>query len=288
MALPKDRLTNTFDREINGARIRLHNSDCISGMQDLPEASVDVFVTSPPYNIGIKYNGYDDTMERENYLSWMGDWADVVLAKMSDSGSLFLNVGGKPTDPWGPFQLLMQMQNRGFHLQNIIHWVKSIAIKKDEVGNYPHITDDVVVGHYKPINSKRFLNDCHEYIFHLTKHGTTELDRLAVGVGYQDKSNVSRWGNAANDVHCRGNTWFIPYKTINNRTNDRPHPATFPVELPRRCIMLHGVERTKHAVDPFMGIGTSAEAAASLGVEFTGYELCKEYFETACERLEGL
>ena len=71
---------------------------------------------------------------------------------------------------------------RHFALQNVIHWIKSIAIQKEDVGRYPGIVDDVSVGHYKPINSSRYLNDAHEYIFHLTRDGGIGLDRLAVGV----------------------------------------------------------------------------------------------------------
>lgn len=267
---------------------KLHQGDCIAGMREhVPDGAVDVVVTSPPYNLGIDYSGYDDTLTREEYLAWMGEWAAEVKRAMSDGGSLFLNVGSKPTDPLVPFQLLEVMREH-FMLQNVIHWVKSIAIMKSEVGDYPGITQDVVVGHYKPINSKRFLNDCHEYVFHLTKHADVPLDRLAVGVPYQDKTNVARWANDGHDVHCRGNTWFIPYETIQSRDKDRPHPATFPVELPARCIRLHGIERAKLVMDPFLGIGSSAVACARLGVPFIGFELTREYFVESCERLASL
>ncbi len=225
------------------------------------------------------------TYRARRTLDWMGIWAAGVKEVLAEDGSLFLNVGSKPRDPTVPFDLLRVMQEHDFHLQNVIHWVKSIAVMREEVGNYPGITQDVVVGHYKPINSKRFLNDCHEYIFHLTKHGSVLLDRLAVGVPYQDKSNVDRWKNGGKDVHCRGNTWFIPYKTIRDRNRDRPHPASFPVELPSRCIRLHGVDRTHLVMDPFLGIGTSAVACAGLDIGFIGYEIAQSYFDEACERV---
>jgi len=253
-------------------------------IERLAEGSVDVVVTSPPYNLGISYNGYDDTVSREEYLEWMGRWAAAVKRVLADNGSVFLNVGSKPTDPLVPFQLL-QVMLRHFSLQNVIHWVKSIAIMKNEVGDYPGIVQDVVVGHYKPINSKRFLNDCHEYIFHLTKQGDVPMDRLAVGVPYQDKTNVGRWSSASDGLHCRGNTWFIPYETIQSRDKERPHPATFPVELPARCIRLHGIERTRLVVDPFLGIGSSAIACAKLGISFAGFEIAPDYYQESCDRL---
>lgn len=270
------------------APIRLYLQDCIAGMHEcLEEGSVDVVVTSPPYNLGIAYSGYDDTGSREDYLQWMDRWAGAVCRALSQRGSLFLNVGSKPTDPLVPFQLLNVML-RHLRLQNVIHWVKSIAIMKSEVGNYPGITQDVVVGHYKPINSGRYLNDCHEYIFHLTKHGDVPLDRLTVGVPYQDKTNIARWQNGSHGVHCRGNTWFIPYETIQSREKERPHPATFPVELPRRCIQLHGVDRVRLAMDPFLGIGSSAVACARLGVPFVGFEVVEDYFRQSCQRVAAV
>lgn len=272
-------------RTRNGADIRVCLRDCIAGMRErVGDGEVDVVVTSPPYNLGINYNGYDDAQSREQYLSWMDEWAKEVRRVMSECGSLFLNVGSKPTDPLVPFQLL-EVMLRHFRLQNVIHWVKSIAILKSEVGNYPGIVQDVVVGHYKPINSKRYLNDCHEYIFHLTKNADVQLDRLAVGVPYQDKTNIARWSNGAGGLHCRGNTWFIPYETIQSRDRERPHPATFPVELPRRCISLHGLDRCRLVMDPFLGIGSSAIACAMLEIPFIGFEIAEDYYQQSCERL---
>jgi len=198
----------------------------------------------------VRYKKYDDTIPREEYLRWLGEWAQVVRDVLGDEGSLFLNLGSKPTDPTGPFQVVAEMQ-KYFVLQNVIHWIKSIAIEKADVGKYPGITQDVSVGHFKPIISPRYINDCHEYIFHLTKRGDVPLDRLAIGVAYQDKTNIARWG-AKSDKRCRGNTWFVPYETINSREGQRPHPATFPIKIPKMCIQLHGVERTHCVLDPFL------------------------------------
>jgi site-specific DNA-methyltransferase (adenine-specific) len=144
------------------------------------------------------------------------------------------------------------------------------------------------VGHSPPINSDRFLNDCHEFVFHFTPGGDTRLDRLALGVGYQDQSNIGRWRRAADGVRCRGNTWFIPYETIQRRDRDRPHPATFPSRLPEQCLKLHGLDRIKVAMDPFTGLGSSAVACASLGIDFIGAEIDRAYLDVALERVSRL
>lgn len=276
----------TCIREHRDRRLAVHCRDCLEGMSSLVEpGTVDVVVTSPPYNLGTRYGRYDDTISRAEYLAWMDRWAAEVSRVLHDRGSLFLNLGAKPSDPWGPFEVVLALR-RHFALQNVIHWVKSISIARDDAGRYPGITRSVSVGHYKPINSPRYLNDCHEYIFHLTKGGDVELDRLAIGVEYQDKSNVARWGAAAADRRCRGNTWFVPYRTIRSRDRQRPHPASFPARIPRMCIELHGLSRTRLVLDPFLGIGNSAVACVELGTGFVGFEIDPEYWAESTRVLD--
>ena len=167
-----------------------------------------------------------------------------------------------------------------FVLQNVIHWIKAITMedRDGEVRSY---------GHFKPISSTRFLNDAHEYVFHFTKSGRVELDRLAIGVPYQDKSNIARWSHTrGSDLRCRGNTWFIPYETIQSRAKERPHPATFPVRLAEWCIKLHGLSRVQTVLDPFLGIGNSAVAAQRCGVKhFIGFEIDENYLREARRRV---
>jgi site-specific DNA-methyltransferase (adenine-specific) len=85
-------------------------------------------------------------------------------------------------------------------------------------------------------------------------------------------------------VRCRGNTWFIPYDTIQNRETDRPHPATFPAKLPEMCLRLHGLERTRLVADPFMGLGSTAVACARLGLSFIGSDIDEIYLIEAIAR----
>jgi site-specific DNA-methyltransferase (adenine-specific) len=192
-------------------------------------------------------------------------------------------VGAKPTDPWTALDVA-QSARPHLHLQNIIHWIKSIAIEKQSAGARAGLSHDLAVGHYKPINSDRFVHDCHEFIFHFTPDAHTPLDRLALGVKYQDTSNITRWQGAGGGLRCRGNTWFIPYETIQSRDRDRPHPATFPPKLPEYCVRLHGVDRARMVMDPFLGLGSTAIAAARMKVGFVGIEMDEHYLKEAIER----
>jgi site-specific DNA-methyltransferase (adenine-specific) len=260
-------------------RFDLRYEDCIEGMSRQRARSVDLVVTSPPYNLGIRYGRYSDKQDRSSYLRWCSEWAAQVRRLLKLDGSFFLNIGSAPSNPMLPHEIAVQFREL-FVLQNTIHWIKSISLTDTQGNTQSH-------GHFKPISSKRFLNDCHEYVFHFTLDGKVEVDRLALGVPYQDKSNVARWSHTGgSDLRCRGNTWFVPYETIQRRAKERPHPATFPVQLAEWCIRLHGIRRVQTALDPFLGIGNSAVAAQRCGVKkFIGFEIDETYLAEAKRRL---
>ena len=259
----------------------LRPGDCLEGMTGMPAKTIDLVVTSPPYNLGIAYRRYSDRLDRESYLAWCHEWAIQIRRLLKPAGSLFLNLGASPSNPLLPHELVLHLRDE-FVLQNTIHWVKAITIENDE-------GEPVSRGHFKPISSPRYLNDCHEYIFHLTPEGRTPIDRLALGVPYADKSNIARWSHTGgSDRRCRGNTWFIPYETIQRRAKERPHPATFPVQLAEWCIKLHGLTRVDAMLDPFLGLGNSAAAAQRCGVKnFIGFEIDEQYLAEAKRRLGG-
>ncbi len=259
----------------------LRHGDCLAGMAALDAASVDLVVTSPPYNLDIAYASYRDNAPRADYLDWSYRWAAEVQRVLKPSGSFFLNVGGSPANPLLPHEIVLKLQPL-FRLQNTLHWIKSITVQ-------PRRAPELSVGHFKPINSKRYLTDCHEYVFHLTKTGDVPLDRIAVGTEYADKSNIARWAHTrgeARDRRCRGNNWFIPYDTIMSRDKERPHPATFPAQLAEWCLRLHGLRPGLVMLDPFLGLGHAATAAATCEVEkFIGFEIDAGYLAEARARL---
>jgi site-specific DNA-methyltransferase (adenine-specific) len=269
--------------DLRASTAHFYLADCVEVLGQLPAASVDVIVTSPPYNLGIQYSRYQDSMSPADYLEWTNLWVSAAARVLRPDGSLFLNVGSKPSDPWTSLDVAQAVRPH-LRLQNIIHWIKSIAIDRDSAGAGAGLTRDLAVGHYKPINSDRFLNDCQEFVFHFTPRGSTGLDRLALGVPYQDRSNIGRWHGASKGIRCRGNTWFIPYETIQRRDRDRPHPATFPTRLPEQCLRLHGLSRAKVVMDPFTGLGSTAVACARLGVDFIGSEIDETYLAEAVSR----
>ena len=251
-------------------RHTLYQGDCLDVLPTLAAASIDLIVTSPPYNLDLAYGTYEDRRTEADYLDWMVRVAVALRRVLKPGGSFFLNMSGSNSAPWLPFELIVRLRPH-FVLQNHIVWIKSVSIAGDSVG------------HFKPLAGDRFLHHMHEHIFHLTLDGSVKLDRLAIGVPFKDKSNIARRGHAQ-DARCRGDTWFIPYKTVQSRTAKFDHPGTFPVDLPSWCIRLHGRPGAV-VLDPFAGTGTTLLAAHLEGATGLGIELDPAYASVAAARL---
>jgi len=262
---------------------RIYQEDCLSFMSKLKdhEILIDVIVTSPPYNMNKEYGLYKDNKERDKFLQWIQRVAEKSYHILKEDGSFFLNVGSRPIDPTFPFEVANQFRTL-YELQNTIHWIKSVSIDAVDVGKNNEFHGNISIGHFKPIVSDRYLSDLHEYIFHFTKTGNLKLDKLKIGVTYQDKTNIGRWKSAKRDKRDRGNVWLISYPTIQE---GRPHPAVFPIKLPERCINLHGIKPNMLVYDPFMGIGNTALACMRLGLNYLGTEIDAEYIKIAHHKM---
>lgn len=149
-------------------RYELIKADCIEWMNSQPEKSIECIVTSPPYNLDIKYGKYQDDQPRDSYLKWMADVAVAIKRVLTDDGQLFLNVGYSNNDPWVSMDVA-QVFRKEFVLQNNFTWVKHILV------------NDQSHGIYKPISSDRYSSATTESIFHFTKDGKVKVDRLAIG-----------------------------------------------------------------------------------------------------------
>lgn len=246
--------------------------DCLAVMKGMRAHSIDVVVTSPPYNLNLAYGVYEDSRDEAEYIDWLYDVSLAIKGVMKPNGSFFLNIAGSNSRPYVPFELVVRLRKVGFFLQNHITWIKSIGMETESRG------------HFKPVSGRRFVHHNHEHIFHLTLPNNVELDRLAIGIPFQDKSNIARRGHER-DLRCRGDTWFIPYSTVKSKAQKFNHPSTFPVELPLWCIYLHGRE-PGIILDPFVGTGTTLVAARLAGARGIGIDIDPTYLETARQRVK--
>jgi modification methylase len=232
---------------------KVHCSDCVNFMDNqLPEQSISVIVTSPPYNIKNSsgnfwknsnkgrwinpkltngYSNYDDNMPYDEYVQWQRDCLNSMMRVLRDDGVIFYN------HKWRVQDGLLQDRREiidGFPLRQIIIWHRNGGIN---------------------FNNSYFL-PVYEVIYMIAKKDF----------------KLKRGANKLTDI------WKLSQERSNN------HPAPFPVELPYRCI-----DSTKEGVvlDPFFGSGTTGVAAKLLGRDWIGIDMAQEYCNIAEERIKS-
>ena len=218
------------------------------------------------------HHSYRDDLSWEKYSEWLGMFFVEIKRVLRDDGSFFLNVGSSRRKPWNAMRVA-EAAGKYFVLQNVIVWVKAITL------------EGKTHGHFSPVFGNRFLNHNFEMIFHFTKDGKPPLDRLAVGVEYNEPANRVR-SKTHNNLRCGGDVWFVPYETIQGEMEKGCHPAIFPVELAKRCIELAGIRKNTVVLDPFCGTGSTLVAAKNLGVKAIGIEIDPVYCEQTRRRLK--
>ena len=240
-------------------------------MTDLSDRSVDLVVTSPPYNIDIKYgnnhqNGkaigskgrkYDDNMSEQQYRKKLKQVASEIQRVIKDNGVVYINMKNRYVDSQilPPFWIIDFFST--MYLKNIIIW------NFDWGGSTP----------------KRF-SPRYEYLFFFTKNKTDwtfNINDIAVpSVNFRPDRYKSQYKNPS-DV------WRIPLVSGNfqERTS---HPAQYPEKLVER-VVLASTHPGDIVRDPFMGSGTTAVVAKNLGRYYIGYETEKEYIKIANQRI---
>jgi len=255
-------------------KLKIYNDDCINVLNKIEKGTIDVVVTSPPYNLNKNYNQYNDNLSKNSYIEWIKNISDLVKDVLKDDGSYFLNIGFRNNDPLFHFKVIEEI-NKNMILQNTIIWAKSIVVKNEGYG------------HFIPNNSKKYLNNLFEYVFQFTKNGENLIDRNSIGVPYKDKRNIERFknNNSKGDVRCAGNIWFIPHKTVKSK-EERKHPTSYPEELVKKCILLHGFKENMIVLDPFLGSGTSLKVCKDLNINGIGIDIDEYYCEVSKNKIK--
>jgi len=248
-------------------RVTIWCGDCVSLLRtSVDDASIDAICTSPPYNVGTRYRTYDDRRPAAEFGGWLDEVFRELRRVLKPSGSLFLVAGHTPTRPWAAFDIARAAAVH-FILQNQIAWVKSAAL------------DGRTRGHYRPLAGSRHLNRTWEHVLHFSIDGRVPLDRLAAGTPHADEWSRARHGNGTG-MHCPGDAWFIPHRTVRSGMDRGGHPAAFPVELAERCLRLAGCGPASLVLDPFCGVNGMA-AVSRIGARGIGIDIDEAYCERA-------
>jgi len=253
----------------------LYCADCKDVVYVLKDNSIDLVISSPPYNIGRNYGLYLD--KKINYLEWQINFWNKVFTKVKDDGHVFLNIQPSRKNPLWCYELVSQLD---WKIQNTFIWNKRIEI------------DGYVRGQGTTSQSKKYICNGWEYVFHLTKKGETEISQKESGVGYHPQwaeENAKRFGKTWRPTV---NSWHIPYETIGHGSINKQfmkgkHPAIFPQKLVEKCIKVSGCSDGV-VLDPFVGTGTTSLVAQEMGLRSVGVEIDSNYYEFACDKLQQL
>ena len=231
-------------------------------MQIIPDNSVHLMITSPPYNVS---KDYDENLSLTEYLDLMKDVFSEVYRVLTPGGRAIINVANVGRKPYIPLasHINIIMAEIGFLMRGEIIWDKSASAGTSTAwGSFQSASNPC-------------LRDIHEYILVFSK-GDFKLDRT------KEEKNSTRIDTIEKQdfIDLTKSIWKIPTESAKKVG----HPAPFPVELPRRCIEFYTFYGDI-VLDPFMGSGSTAIAAKKCGRNFIGFDISKEYITLANSRL---
>jgi modification methylase len=234
------------------------NSSC-EEMKELPDCSVHLMVTSPPYNVG---KDYDNDLTLEEYLAFlMRVWKETYRV-LVPGGRVCINVANVGRKPYIPLHasIMRDMIDMGFLMRGEIIWDKAASASTSTAwGSWQSATNPT-------------LRDTHEYILVFSK-GSFRRDKMDGRVSTISKEEFLEFTKSV---------WGFPSESAKKLG----HPAPFPIELPYRLIQLYTFSN-EIVLDPFMGSGQTALAALKAGRHFVGYELSEEYCRLANSRIQN-
>ena len=255
---------------------RIHQGDCVAGLNKLPAGSIDLAFADPPFNIGYEYDVYKDVKEHQHYLGWSREWISAVHRVLKPTGTFWLAIG----DEYAA-ELKLLSQEVGFHTRSWVIWYYTFGV-----------------------NCKYKFSRSHAHLFYFVKNTEKFTFRSdepenripsARQLVYNDKRANSK-GRLADDTwilrpqdlaDCltpNEDTWYFPRVAGTFKEREGFHGCQMPEQL------LGRIERLCSApgeivLDPFAGSATTLTVAKKLGRQFLGYELSPEYVQRGGNRL---
>lgn len=229
--------------------------DVITVLKELPENYIDLVVTSPPYNLGIKYDVWEDKLPTRQYFKWCETWLKELYRVLKPDGRVCLNIllemgvegNKKRISPYAEFyHLFRKIGIKPFgspvwaenHKSTLSAWGSWLSASAP----YVYCPYEIIMIGYKEIWKKQ-------------KRGKSTIDK---------KEFIEA---------CSG-VWDIASE------HRREHPAPFPKKLAERCIRLFSFEEDV-VLDPFVGQGTTAIVAQELDRHFIGIDISPTYCKMA-------
>ncbi len=227
-------------------------------MSELPDCSIHLMVTSPPYNVKKEY---DDDLSLEEYRRLLRAVFKETYKKLVTGGRACINVANLGRKPYIPLHsyIIEDMLNLGYYMRGEIIWNKaSSASPSTAWGSWLSAANPV-------------LRDIHEYILIFSKESFSRIRK-----GRQNTINKDQF------LEWTKSVWTFPAVSAKSIG----HPAPFPEELPYRLVQLYTF-KSDVVLDPFCGSGQTCLAALKSRRNFVGYEIDEKYVKLAHERIKA-
>jgi DNA modification methylase len=255
------------------------HGDCVAGMLALPAGSVDLVFADPPFNIGYKYDVYQDKRESEHYLDWSREWISAVHTVLKPDGAFWLAIG----DEYAA-ELKVLSQQLGFTCRSWVVWYYTFGVncKAKFTRSHAHIFHFV-----KDPNNFTFLNE--EPINRIpSARQLVYNDARSNPVGrLPDDTWILRPQDLPEGFTAEEDTWYFPRVAGTFKEREGFHGCQMPEQLLGRIIRL--CSRPGEVVlDPFSGSGTTLAVAKKLGRASRGFDLSPDYAKYGTERLEAI
>ena len=239
---------------------KIYNGDCLEIFKKMPDNSVHLAITSPPYNVGKNYDNHNDQMDYKEYLTWLKKvWLEVKRV-LVPGGRFALNIAPTGIKDFLPIHhdFANQLREIGMIYRTEIVWYKQTMLKRTAWGSFKSPANPHIVPSW-------------EYVLVFSK------DRPRLD-GSDEKADITK----EEFMKFSDGMWQIPPETQRNG-----HPAPFPEELIYRLIKFYSYEGNT-VLDMFGGTGTVAVVAKRTGRNFIHVDISKEYCQVAQRRLQSV
>jgi len=237
---------------------KVHLGDCIEIMKTLPDKSVDLIFADPPFNIGIKYDVYNDNIPYEDYYNWSKSWIKEAYRLLKNNGTIYVAIGDEFSA-----EINIILKKIGFYFRNWIIWYYTFGQSQRKKFNRAHT------------HILYFTKDKERFIFNDKDIRVPSARQLI----YKDK-RANPLGKIPDDV------WQFSRVCGTFKERIGKHPCQMPEDL-LELIIKTSSNQGDLVLDPFGGTGTTSVVAKRLKRNFITMEISKEYYNVILKRLDG-
>lgn len=252
----KKKKVDYVENEVNDSILNNIFNNTSENMYMIPDNSIHLMVTSPPYNVG---KDYDDDLSLSEYLELLESVFEEVYRVLVPGGRACINIANIGRKPYIPLHsyIINIMNSIGFFMRGEIIWNKNVG-GGCAWGSWQSASNPV-------------LRDQHEYILIFSKET----------MGRHNPNDNEDTISKEEFLEYTRSIWTFATESAKKLE----HPAPFPTELPYRCIQLYSF-KNEIILDPFMGVGSTAIASIEAERKYIGFETEKEYVEKSNKRIK--